>query len=118
VGQFSTGKWVSCQLALTDIRESLRPQFDAAKKVLAQTPFARTRRWAERVIAKPRGFQLLPPKVEPGVPEAVQQALLERNRMRISYLRPSANELRTFEISVFEMVVRGSATYLVVSFWG
>jgi predicted DNA-binding transcriptional regulator YafY len=101
-----------------DIKGALQPRFDAAKKVLAQTPFARTRRWAERVIAKPRGFQLLPPRVEPGVAETVQQALLDRKRLQISYLRPSADELRTFEISVLGMVVRGTVTYLVVSFWG
>jgi predicted DNA-binding transcriptional regulator YafY len=101
-----------------EIKEALQPRFDAAKKVLAQTPFARTRRWAERVIAKPRGFQLLPPKVEPGVPEAVQQALLDRRRLRIEYLRPSAVEARSFEVSVLGMVVRGSVTYLVVAFVG
>jgi predicted DNA-binding transcriptional regulator YafY len=100
-----------------DIKETLKPRFEAAKKVLAQTPFARTRRWAERVIAKPRGFQLLPPKVEPGVPEAVQRALLDRKRLRISYLRPSEDEPTESEISVLGLVVRGAVTYVVAVFW-
>jgi len=100
-----------------DIKDALRPRFDAARKVLAQTPFARTRRWAERVIAKPRGFQLLPPKVEPDVPEAVQQALLDRKRLQIEYLRPSDDETTEAEISVLGLVVRGSVTYLVTVFW-
>ena len=65
----------------SDIKAALRPRFDAARKVLSQTPFARTRRWAERVTAKPKGYQLLPPKLEAGVPEAVQQALLDRRRL-------------------------------------
>jgi predicted DNA-binding transcriptional regulator YafY len=101
----------------SEIKEALQPRFDAAKKVLAQTPFARTRRWAERVIAKPRGFQLLPPKVEPGVPEAVQQALLDRRRLHIHYLRPSDDETSEAEVSVLGLVIRGSVTYLVAVFW-
>jgi predicted DNA-binding transcriptional regulator YafY len=100
-----------------DIKDALQPRFNAAKAVLAQTPFARTRRWAERVIAKPRGFQLLPPKVEPGVPEAVQQALLDRKRLHIHYLRPSDDETSEAEISVLGLVIRGSVTYLVAVFW-
>ena len=100
-----------------DIKETLKPRFEAARKVLAQTPFARTRRWAERVIAKPRGFQLLPPKVEPGVPEAVQRALLDRKRLRISYLQPSRDKPMEAEISVLGLVVRGSVTYPVALFW-
>jgi predicted DNA-binding transcriptional regulator YafY len=101
-----------------DMKNALQPRFDAARKVLAQTPFARTRRWAERVIAKPRGFQLLPPKVEPGVAEAVQRALLDRRRLTILYLRPSEDEAREAEISVLGLVVRDSLIYLVVVFWG
>jgi predicted DNA-binding transcriptional regulator YafY len=100
-----------------DIKQALQPRFDAAKKVLAQTPFARTRRWAERVIAKPRGFQLMPPKIEPGVPDAVQQALLDRKRLHIHYLRPSDDEPSEAEISVLGLVVRGSVTYIVAVFW-
>jgi predicted DNA-binding transcriptional regulator YafY len=61
---------------------------------------------------------LLPPKVEPGVPEAVQRALLDRKRLRISYLRPSEDEARQFEVSVLGLVVRGSVTYLVTVFLG
>lgn len=101
----------------SDIKAALRPRFDAARKVLSQTPFARTRRWAERVAAKPKGYQLLPPKLEAGVPEAVQQALLDRRRLQIHYLRPSDDETSEAEISVLGLVVRGSVTYLVAVFW-
>jgi predicted DNA-binding transcriptional regulator YafY len=100
-----------------DIKESLRPRFEAAKQVLAKTPFARTRRWAERVIAKPKGFQLLPPKVAPGIAETVQRALLDRKRLTIHYLRPSDDETSEAEVSVLGMVVRDSLTYLVTVFW-
>ena len=67
----------------SDIKDVLSPRFEAARQILAKTPLARTKRWAERVVAKPKGFQLLPPKVVRGVPEAVQEALLNRKRLRI-----------------------------------
>jgi len=75
------------------------------------------RRWSERVIAKPRGFQLQPPKVSPGVPEAVQRALLDRKRLAIRYRQPAGDEPMDAEISVLGLVVRGAVTYLVTVFW-
>lgn len=100
-----------------DIHAQLRPRFEAAHQVLAASQFARTRRWAERVVAKPRGFQLMAPKVVPGVPETIQTALLDGKRVKLSYRRPHDGKVLDAECSVLGLVVRGQVTYLVTVFW-
>lgn len=65
----------------------LEPHFRAAAERIAAATGRRRHHWLERARVVPPAQPLLPPKVDPAVQAAVYEAVLERRRLRMHYLR-------------------------------
>lgn len=95
---------------------SLTPRFQQARKKLAALASSNPNaRWVEKVRNVQPALPLLPPKIEEGVLEAVQDALLGDLQLEVAYQRPDAEEPQSVILHPLGLVQRGPVTYLVAT---
>lgn len=98
------------------ILDSLTPRFQQArKKLAAQASSNPNARWVEKVRHVQPALPLLPPKLEEGVLETVQDALLGDQQIEVAYQRPDADEPQDLRLHPLGLVQRGPVTYLVAT---
>lgn len=98
------------------VLESLTPRFRQAKKKLTgMTSSSPNARWLDKVCHVQPALPLLPPKIEEGVLEMAQDALLADLQLEISYQRPDAEEPQSLRLHPLGLVQRGPVTYLVAT---
>jgi predicted DNA-binding transcriptional regulator YafY len=93
----------------------LEPHFRAAAARIAAVTGRRRHHWLERVRIVPAAQQLLPPKVRPAVQATVFEAILDRRRLRLRYLRRGEAHPVEFEANPLAIVQRGPVTYIVAT---
>jgi predicted DNA-binding transcriptional regulator YafY len=95
----------------------LAPYFRMAEKRLS-TPAkdSAVHAWPDKVRAVSSNQELKPPWVDPQVQEAVSNALLFENQLRILYQRRAEPNLNEHRIHPLALVQRGPVTYLVATF--
>ncbi|MDW8468151.1 MAG: WYL domain-containing protein [Burkholderiales bacterium] len=96
----------------------LEPYFRAAAERIEAATGRRRHVWLDRVRVLPPAQQLLPPKVDPAVQAAVYEAVLERRRLRIHYVRRGETQPVEYEASPLAIVQRGPVTYIVATLFG
>lgn len=106
-------------------RAGLRHHFERARSVLeaaaGKKPGAGTNKmatWAAKVRAAPSGLQLLPPAIDAGVLEAVQQALLDECQLDIVYASRQKEAPQSATVNPLALAWKGPVGYLVVSYAG
>jgi hypothetical protein len=93
----------------------LRPYFNRAQQVLDET---RLGRWRNKVKVIHRGPQLIPPKIAPGVQEAVYQALLDGRQLKAAYKSRGQDEPKDMVLNPLGVVVREGVIYLIATALG
>ena len=97
-------------------RERLEPQVARAREVLEATgQSSGLSLWPERVRILPNGPPLDPPAIPEGVFATVQQGLLERRCLDITYRSRSKNRIRDHRIHPLALVFREPVTYLLAT---
>ncbi|HCL76579.1 helix-turn-helix transcriptional regulator [Stutzerimonas nitrititolerans] len=91
----------------------LGPQFNKARNYLEDLGQNDLAHWARRVRAHPNGKALLPAQVDAAVWREVSTALLERRRLRVSYLSRSKAERKELLLHPAGLVSRHSISYLI-----
>lgn len=95
----------------------LKPYFDKASIVLDTAASQKLGKWRRRVKLISRGPQLLNPKLDSAVQEAVYTALLEEKRLSIVYKSRWDDQPSEREFSPLAMVVREGVFYLIGPMW-
>lgn len=98
-------------------REHLQEHFAAARKVLAAEDGKRIARWAERVVAVPRGQPQVEARLLPAVRDAVCDALLRGRQLAVRY-RSRDQPSRARQLHPLGLAVRETVTYLVATVEG
>ncbi|WP_018937174.1 YafY family protein [Thioalkalivibrio sp. ALJ24] len=97
-------------------RERLAPQVARAREVLEATgQSSGLSLWPERVRILPNGPPLDPPAIPEGVFATVQQGLLERRCLDITYRSRSKERVRDHRIHPLALVFREPVTYLLAT---
>ncbi len=98
------------------ILQSLEPRFRQAEaKLAALAPSNRATRWADKVRSVLPALALIPPKIDPSVMDAVEDALLADQQLEVQYQTPDAAEPRYLRLHPLALVQRGPVTYLVAT---
>jgi len=98
------------------ILHSLEPRFRQAEaKLAALAPSNRTTRWADKVRSVPPALALIPPRIDPSVMDAVEDALLAEQQLEVQYQAPDAAEPRALRLHPLALIQRGPVTYLVAT---
>jgi len=106
---------------LTDVLPSsvlkkLEPNFQQARNVLKETSSG-LGKWENKVRIIPRGLQLLPAEVKPGIMDTVYESLLLEKRFEAKYQPRNAKDLSEYEVSPLGIVNRNNVSYLVCTLW-
>lgn len=99
--------------------KGMRPAFENARRVLAESPDSSLAVWSRSVRALPHGYPRRPPEVRAPVLEVVYQALYRRQRFEADYRKPGNGKgnLRTYEVTPLGLVLRSGTLILVCTFW-
>ncbi|WP_395303128.1 WYL domain-containing protein [Pectobacterium polonicum] len=95
------------------VLQHLWPHFGMAHKQLQGLEHNNLTRWAERVRALPNGKTLLPAEIDDAVWEKVATALMQKNKLQISYLSRSKGEPKQLCIQPLGVIARHSISYVV-----
>lgn len=93
--------------------KALSPHFQLAEKTLSQ--FARAKAWTEKIRVVPATQPLLPPKVRPEAYEAITEALLNEQMLKVKYRRRSDGKVIDYDLNPLALVQRGYSSYLIAS---
>jgi predicted DNA-binding transcriptional regulator YafY len=101
------------------VQETFAPNFARARAVLEANPNNALRRWVDCVRVVPREMPLLAPKFDDAAVRTVYQGLLDGRRINLTYAPRSADDKgeRQYEVNPLGLVVRGTLSYLVCTFW-
>jgi predicted DNA-binding transcriptional regulator YafY len=101
------------------VRQTLAPHFARAQAVLEAHPNNALRHWVDCVRVVPREMPLMAPKFNDAAVRTVYEGLLDNRRIKVVYAPRSADEggERQYEVNPLGLVVRGSLSYLVCTFW-
>lgn len=91
----------------------VRRRFDRARQHLDALETNDLAHWRKRVASIPEGKALLPPEVEPGIWDAVSNALLNQHAIDVTYRSRSKKSLKQFTVHPQGLVVRGSISYVL-----
>ena len=97
------------------VLHELDPFFDHAAKTLDHTPL---KGWNSKVRILDRGPMLIPPRVNPGVRDAVYEALLDGRQITAGYKARGKDAHKDYTLNPLGLVVKGGVFYLVVVFDG
>ena len=99
-----------------ELLQGLGPRFQAATDRLAQMKGqTRNARWPNLVRAIPRTFELAPPRINAGILESVQEALLAGEQLDIEYQSLQDATFEARRISPHALLHKGQVTYLVAT---
>lgn len=94
---------------------SMGARFALAKRKLENLEGQRLARWADKVRVVTPALQLLPPRIEPTVQEAVHEALLADEQVEVLYQSPHKEQASAMELHPLGLIQRGPVTYLVAT---
>ena len=98
------------------VLDALTPRFQLARKKLATLADSNPNaRWMDKVRHVQPTLPLLPPKIEEGILETVQDALLADLQIEVDYQRPDADVSQKMCLHPLGLVQRGPVTYLVAT---
>jgi predicted DNA-binding transcriptional regulator YafY len=92
---------------------AMKGQLQRADEVLRANAASKVATWSRKVRVFPRGFNLLPPRVQPEIVAAVYTALLKERRFEATYRRRGRTEDERYDVNPLGLVVRGSLLVLV-----
>lgn len=99
---------------------SLHPAITArvaeARQKLAALPGYPTAAWSQLARYIPPGQALLAPKVDAGVLDLVEQSLVHRRQLAVSYLSAIAGHEQEFHLHPIALLSHGPTPYLLASF--
>ena len=96
----------------------LKPVFEQAKKKLElESNDNKLARWAKQVAVVEPGLPVIPAEINKDSLEAVQQALLAAEMVKVDYAAPG-KERRTYILNPLGLVQCGAITYFVATFSG
>lgn len=99
-----------CDLLPLSMSKELVPLFDGAEKTLAQSSW---KEWPKRTAVVPLSLTLKSPKIQAGVLESVQSALVRRHCLTGRYRTKGNTKPREMKIHPLGLFSRGSVLYLV-----
>lgn len=96
--------------------ESLESRFRQARdKLTALMAHNNAARWIDKVRQVPPTLPFLPPRIEPGVQQTVQDALLTELQLDVVYHRPGQDQRVNLRLHPLGWVQRGPVSYLVAT---
>lgn len=102
-------------LPATLLRE-MRPTFaQATRKLVFLEKLNPNARWPNLVAAIPRTFELAPPRIDPKILEAVQEALLSGTKLDVVYRSLQATADKPRRLSPHALLHKGQVTYLIAT---
>ena len=96
--------------------KKLEPNFKQARNILKETKSG-LGKWENKVRITPRGLQLLPAQIKPGVLDVVYESLLVGCRFEASYQPRDTPEPTKYEVNPMAIVHRNNVSYLVCTLW-
>lgn len=93
----------------------MQPNFDAAEEVLRKASAKRAGRWRDKIRVVPHSLRLIPPELEPGVLEAVSQALLDDKQIEMSYRSGSRHsaDVKSYPVHPYALIHRNTSVELI-----
>jgi predicted DNA-binding transcriptional regulator YafY len=92
---------------------ALEGRFNAASNKLRSLPQNRYTKWTDLVRYVQPGLPFLPPSIQPGVLEVVQEALLGRRRLRAVYHSAGASAAKERILHPLAIIQQGARSYLL-----
>jgi predicted DNA-binding transcriptional regulator YafY len=92
---------------------ALEGRFNAASNKLRSMPQNRYTKWTDLVRYVQPGLPFLPPIIQPGVIETVQEALLGRKQLRAVYLSAGAIAAKERVLHPLALIQQGARSYLL-----
>ncbi|MCU7960615.1 MAG: hypothetical protein KZQ58_11605 [gamma proteobacterium symbiont of Bathyaustriella thionipta] len=93
----------------------LRPNFEAAEKILKKKSEQKTRRWLDKIRVVPRSLRLIPAPIRKGVLDRVSEALYDEKQIEITYKAASSKTGRAkkYTLNPYALLHRDSIVELV-----
>ncbi|MBZ9613515.1 helix-turn-helix transcriptional regulator [Rheinheimera maricola] len=104
------------QLLPASLLSSLAARFGLAKnKLQALESSVAGARWPDKVASVSADMQLLAPKIDSDILRQVQQALLDKKQLEVSYHALHQNAVKQYRLNPLALVQRGQVSYLIAS---
>ena len=103
------------QLVPPTFMESLEGRFTEAREKLKALPQNAFSKWADVVRYISPGLPLPPPSIKPDVLRAVQDALLQRCQLKVSYTSAGATAAKELVLHPIALIQQGERSYLLAS---
>ncbi|HEY9040785.1 MAG TPA: WYL domain-containing protein [Rheinheimera sp.] len=104
------------QLLPAPLLSSLSSRFGQAKNtLLALEASVAGARWPDKVASVSADMHLQPPKIDAGLLQKVQQALLEDKQINVSYHALHQSTVKHYRLNPLGLVQRGQVSYLIAS---
>jgi len=103
------------QLIPQNFLTALEGRFAAASEKLKALPKNRHAKWADLVRYLPPGLPMLKPAIHPEVSRAVQEALLQRRQLNVTYQSPGAENSKELVLHPLAFIQQGERSYLLAT---
>jgi len=103
------------QLVPVSLLPVLEPKFAQARAKLGSLVDHRYARWTQRVRYVPPSLPFLPPRIVPGVLEAVQEAIVLERELQLRYSGPNDARPRELTLHPLAFIQHGPVAYLVAT---
>lgn len=100
-----------------NIRETLAPLFQQAKKQLHSNSGGSHKYWLEKVRVISPNLPLIPPRINDAIQETICQALLNNQQLNVHYCASDNREGKAMQLHPLGLIMRGAVMYLVASAW-
>lgn len=99
----------------SSLHRSISARVNDARSKLAALPGHTIASWSQLARYLPAGMPLLPPKVSPDILTCVEEALIARKQIVVSYQSAAASAPRDFIMHPLALLSHGSTPYLLAS---
>lgn len=99
----------------SSLQRTITGRVKEAREKLAALPEETVAGWSQLAKYIPTGMPLLPPEVCPDILSCVEEALIDRRQIAVSYQSASAIEPRDFIMHPIALISHGSTPYLLAS---
>lgn len=103
------------QLIPQNFVEAMEARFTAAGEKLKALPKNRYSSWSDLVRYLSPGLPLLKPDIAPEVSQAVQEALLQRLQLKVTYRSPGAESSKELILHPLAFIQQGERSYLLAT---
>jgi len=103
------------QLIPQNFVDALEGRFSAASEKLKTLPKNRHAKWADLVRYVPPGLPLLKPAINPEVSQAIQEALLQTQQLKVTYRSPGAENAKELTLHPLAFIQQGERSYLLAT---